>query len=102
MDNDLGKYFWSCLRKKKVGELKGISLVIHPNKQGHNKGHLHAKYQGKEAAIAIPEGKIMEGNIPVKQQRVACEWVIKNSDSLIEQWNELTNGIKIQQSNIQR
>lgn len=89
------RIFEIVLERKKVGELKGISFVIHPNEQGHNKGHLHAKYQGKEVVIAIPEGKVISGNIPVKQQRVACEWVIRNKDSLIEQWNELTNGIKI-------
>lgn len=81
--------------RKKVGDFEGICFIIHPNEQGHNKGHLHAKYQGKEVVISIPEGEVISGNIPKTKQRMASEWVVDNSDFLIKQWNEITNGIKI-------
>lgn len=81
--------------RKKVGELEGISLIIHPNEQGYSKGHVHAKYQGKEVVVDILTGEIISGNIPLKKQRLASEWVLDNKEKLIRQWNELTNGIKI-------
>ena len=81
--------------RKKVGEHEGIYFIIHPNEQGHNKGHLHAKYQSKEVVISIPEGEVISGNIPKTKQRIASKWVIDNRNFLIKQWDEVTNGIKI-------
>ncbi len=83
------------LERKRVGQLKGIEFIIHTNEQGHNRGHIHAKYQDKEVVISIPDGRIMEGNIPPAKQKLAAEWVKSNSEFLTKKWNELTNGIKI-------
>lgn len=99
------KYFeWACpwgrifeviSIRRKIGELKGIKFIIHPNEQGHNKGHLHAKYQDKEVVLSIPEGEVISGNISIKQQKQARLWICENEEMLIENWNDLTNGIKI-------
>lgn len=82
-------------RRKQVGVINGIKLIIHANEQGHNKAHLHAQYQSDEVVISIPDGKIIRGNIPAKQQRMASEWVKNNADYLIKCWNDFTNGVMI-------
>lgn len=81
--------------KKCVGRKAGIVFIIHPNEQGHNKAHLHAKYQNNEVVIGIPDGEIISGNIPLSKQTRASIWVKENCDVLERYWNELTNGIKI-------
>lgn len=81
--------------KKCMGRKAGIEFIIHPNEQGHNKAHLHAKYQNKEVVIGIPDGELISGNIPLSKQKLASKWVKDNSNELKRNWNELTNGIKI-------
>lgn len=82
-------------RRKKVGEYKGITFVIHANESCHNKGHIHVKYQEKEVSISIPEAEIIDGNLPPKQMGIARNWVRGNVDYLISNWNDFTKGIKI-------
>ena len=32
--------------------------------RGHSRPHIHAKYQGQEVVVAIPDGDVLEGEIP--------------------------------------
>ena len=32
--------------------------------RGHSIPHIHAKYQGQEVVVAIPDGDVLEGEIP--------------------------------------
>ena len=80
---------------KCISRINGIQIIIHPNEQGHNTGHIHAKYQDDEVVISIPNGEILGGSIPSKKQKEASRWVINNASFLIERWNELTNGVRI-------
>jgi len=41
-----------------------IYMYYFDNKQ-HKLPHIHAKYQSDEAIVSIPEGNLLEGNIPV-------------------------------------
>ena len=79
----------------RVGFDNSIEYVIHSNEQGHNKAHLHARYQQKEIVLEIPSGIIITGNLPMPKAKQASQWVQKNSDLLIKKWNELSNGIRI-------
>ena len=83
-----------CYRGR-IGFENSISFVIHSNEQGHNKPHLHAKYNSSEVVIEIPTGEIITGNLPKDKNKLASKWVIDNSDYLKSKWNELSNGIKI-------
>ena len=72
-----------------------FEFIIHCSEQGHNKAHLHAKYQQKEIVLEIPSGIIITGNLPTPRAKQASQWVQKNSDLLIKKWNELLNGIRL-------
>jgi hypothetical protein len=39
------------------------------NKQ-HNLPHIHARYQGDEAAISIEDGALIDGRLPPKQLKM--------------------------------
>lgn len=41
----------------------------------HNLPHVHARYQGQEAVIAIEDGTVLEGHLPVRQLRMVQVWV---------------------------
>ena len=79
----------------RIGFDNSMSFIIHTNEKGHNKPHLHAKYQNKEVVIEIPSGEIIAGNLSGNMNQRASKWVVANSEYLKSKWNELTNGVKI-------
>ena len=46
-----------------------IYMYYFDNKQ-HKRPHIHAKYQGQEAIIGIPEGEILQGTIPANKMKL--------------------------------
>lgn len=40
-----------------------VSLYFQDNTR-HHRPHIHVKYQGDEAVIAVPEGDVLEGLLP--------------------------------------
>lgn len=88
--------FEAIFRRGQVGSFEGIRFVIHTAESGHNKPHLHASYQGKEAVIEIPSGNIISGNLPLKKLKDASKWVMENDEFLASKWNSLTTtGIEV-------
>ena len=51
--------------------------------------HIHAEYDGYNISIAIDTAKILAGNLPHKQEKVATEWVKKHKDQLLGKWNDI-------------
>ena len=85
-------YVW---RRGTVGTQRGIGFVIHSKEKGHNKAHLHAKYQGKELVLEIPSGEIIQGSLGSKKDREAQRWVRDNGAFLQDKWDELVEGINL-------
>lgn len=49
----------------------GILVVMYYEDTGrHNTPHIHARYQGKKASIAIEDGPVLAGDFPAKQLRM--------------------------------
>jgi hypothetical protein len=44
------------------------------NKQ-HQLPHIHAKYQGNEVIVSIPDGEILEGEIPKSKMKLLQAWI---------------------------
>jgi hypothetical protein len=63
-------------------------MYFKDNRQ-HNKPHIHARYQGNEAVFTIPDGELLEGNIPNSKVRLVQAWIELHKDELIANW-ELT------------
>ena len=47
-----------------------LVLMYFRDNQRHNLPHVHVRYQGQEAVIAIEEGKVLEGSLPSRQLRM--------------------------------
>lgn len=88
------KYYYGLFFPQ-IGIYEDIEFFMYPNEQGHNKAHLHAKYQGEEVVIGIPSGEIIIGSIKRTKQKAASKWVVENAELLLTKWNELTNGVKV-------
>ena len=46
-----------------------ISIYYLDNKK-HHIAHLHVKYQEQEAVVSIPEGGLLEGEIPLNKMKL--------------------------------
>ena len=54
--------------------------------QQHHLPHLHGEYQGKQAVISIPEGNVLEGDLPAKKLRLLQAWIDIHEEELMADW----------------
>lgn len=66
----------------------GILVLMYlRDNERHNLPHVHARYQGQEAVIAIGDGAVLEGYLPVRQLRMVQVWVDIHRDDLMLDWS---------------
>jgi hypothetical protein len=52
-----------------------IIRMLFMDTQQHHLPHIHVEYQGKKAVISIPEGNLLEGDLPAKKLRLVQAWI---------------------------
>jgi len=62
-----------------------ISIFYGDNEQ-HHTPHIHARYQGKKASIAIDDGSLLAGDFPPRQLRMVQVWIDIHREELIADW----------------
>lgn len=68
-----------------------IYLYFKDNNQ-HKKPHIHVKYQENEVIVAIPDGEILEGNIPSSKMKLLQAWIELHKDELVADWELAVSG----------
>jgi hypothetical protein len=58
----------------------------------HKAPHIHAKYQGDEVVVSIPDGKILDGSLPVSKMKLVVAWVELHKDELMADWELAASG----------
>lgn len=48
--------------------------------------HLHVEYQGQKASISIPDGNLLEGDLPAKKLRMVQAWIAIHEEELMADW----------------
>ena len=71
-----------------------ISMFYGDNKQ-HHLPHIHVKYQDMKAAFSIPDGEMIEGNLPIKKIKLVQAWIIMHEEDLMANWDLATNEANI-------
>ena len=65
----------------------GILVAIYYEDVGrHNKPHIHVRYQGSKASIAIEDGSVLAGDFPARQLRLVLAWMEIHKDEIIADW----------------
>ncbi|MBQ8615325.1 MAG: DUF4160 domain-containing protein [Clostridia bacterium] len=77
-----------CEQRARVSQYKQIIFEIRPKEQGHNEPHVHACYENENISISLITFKVIAGNIPPKQQKLAIEWTKNHIDILKNKWLE--------------
>lgn len=68
-----------------------IYMYFMDNKQ-HKLPHVHAKYQEYEVVVEIPEGNVLDGNIPVAKMKLLQAWIEIHKDELMADWELAVSG----------
>lgn len=69
-----------------------LVLMYFRDNQRHNLPHIHVRYQGQEAVIAIQDGVVLEGKIPSRQLRMVQVWMDIHRDDLMLNWDLAISG----------
>jgi hypothetical protein len=71
-----------------------VRMYFRDNKQ-HHLPHIHVGYQDEEAIFSIPEGELLEGNLPPKKRKMVEAWIAIHDDELMADWNLAVKGEQI-------
>ena len=58
----------------------------------HKQPHIHARYQGAEAAFSLPDGEILAGSLPTGKTRMVQAWIEIHHEALLADWELVVNG----------
>jgi hypothetical protein len=67
-------------------------LMFYRDNRQHNLPHIHVRYQGEEAVIAIEDGAILQGNLPARQMKLIQAWIELRKEDLMADWVLAVNG----------
>lgn len=71
-----------------------IAMYYLDNKQ-HSLPHIHVKYQDYEAVFTIPEGNMIDGDLPNNKIKLVVAWIELHKDELMADWELAVSGQKI-------
>ena len=75
----------------------GLRYFMHSKETGnHNEPHIHVEYKHEDSVtICIHDGRVLAGEIPTKKLKVATKRIADNKAFLLKQWNEKTDGLRV-------
>lgn len=68
-----------------------IYMYFKDNRQ-HKLPHIHAKYQGDEVVVSIPDGEVLSGSINKSKMKLLLAWMEIHKDELIADWELAVSG----------
>lgn len=68
-----------------------VYMYFMDNKQ-HHKPHIHAKYQGQEVVVSIPNGEVLDGDLPNQKMKLLQAWIVLHQDELMADWDLAVDG----------
>ena len=69
-----------------------LVFIFYGDNEQHNTPHIHVRYQGKKASIAIDDGRVLAGDFPPRQLRMVQVWIDIHRDELMADWELAVNG----------
>ena len=68
-----------------------VSLYFQDDRR-HHQPHIHVKYQNDEAVVAIPDGDLLEGELPPAKMKLLLAWIEIHRDELMADWQLAVSG----------
>ena len=58
----------------------------------HHLPHIHVRYQDQEAVLAIPDGRLLEGNLQSGKMKLVQAWIEIHREELVANWELASQG----------
>jgi len=58
----------------------------------HKEPHIHVKYQGEFSVVRLPDGVLLEGDLPTKKHNLVKAWISIHEEELMSNWDIAING----------
>ena len=58
----------------------------------HKLPHIHVKYQDDEVVVQIPDGIVLDGDIPNSKMKLLQAWIELHQDELMADWELAVSG----------
>jgi len=68
-----------------------IAIMFEDNDR-HNLPHIHVRYSGEKASIAIEDGRVLAESVPQKQLKLVQAWIEIHKDELFVDWELAVSG----------
>ena len=75
--------------RQRVRKKKGVVFHVRTNEGNHVLPHIHAAYGEYNISIEIETGRILEGNLPRKKEKMATAWVVEHKEKLLTDWKNI-------------
>jgi hypothetical protein len=72
-----------------------IVMMYYLDNKKHKLPHIHVKYNDLEAVFKIPEGEVIEGDLPNNKRKLVEAWIEIHKDELMANWELAVNGSQI-------
>ena len=69
-----------------------LVLMLFRDNRRHHLQHIHVRYQSDEAAVAIDDGALLDGNLPPKQLKMVQAWIESHKEELFVDWELAIKG----------
>jgi hypothetical protein len=69
-----------------------VVLMYYFDNRQHHLPHIHVRCGDEEAVVTIPEGEIIEGEIPRSKYKLVQAWVEIHQEELMANWRMAVNG----------
>ncbi|MBE2231974.1 MAG: DUF4160 domain-containing protein [Anaerolinea sp.] len=70
-----------------IARFYGIIIKMYFSQSEHGVPHIHAVYGEYNAVFEIQTLEMLEGDLPVRAQRLVREWSAKYQQELLQMWN---------------
>ena len=80
-----------------VERIDGVKFIVRTKEQGHNEPHIHIEDGSCEFVISLTDYSLLcsSGKVNQKKLKMAQDFIKENIDLFKNNWNEFSNGIKI-------
>ena len=68
-----------------------VAMMFRDNER-HNLPHIHVRYAGEKASVAIEDGRVLAGSLQTKQMKMVQAWIEIHKDELFADWELAVNG----------
>jgi len=69
-----------------------LVAIFFEESERHHLPHIHVRYSGEKASIAIEDGRILAGGFPSKQLKMVQAWIEIHKDELLADWELAVSG----------